>query len=146
MSLRELMGDAGEFYPGSHERRQVNHVPDEVAEAPELGDGKILIVAGYEVEFFEIGALASALNRKTGTIRMWENERILPPSGWVKPGKDRDVRGRRRLWTRPQIEGVWRIAKDEGVLDPGPHVKVTSTQFTARVAALFEELRRKGVR
>lgn len=146
MSLRELMEDVGEYYPGSKERRQVNHVPDDEPDAPELGTGRIWTVAGYEVEFFEIGVLAAVLNRRAGTIRAWESDEILPRSGWARPGKYDDERGRRRMWTRPQIEGVWRIAKEEGVLYPGPHVRITETQFTARVKALFEELRKRGVR
>lgn len=135
----------GEFYPGSKERRQVNHVPDDEPDVPELGTGRKLLVSGIEVEFFSIGDLARALNRQPVTIRAWENEGILPTSGWTKPGKDRDPRGRRRLWTRPQVEGIWRIARDEGVLHPGPRINILKTQFTARVKALFVELKKNGI-
>jgi hypothetical protein len=141
-----LMGDLGEFYPGSKERRQVNHVPDEEPEGPELGTGRMLLVRGFDVEFFEIGVLAAALNRRPVTIRMWEHEGILPNSGWSKPGKYQDARGRRRLWTRPQIVGIWRIAKEENVLEPGPRINITKTQFTARVDALFAQLRKEGLK
>lgn len=146
MSLRELMGEAGEYYPGSKERRQVNHVPDDVPDAPELGSGRMLLVRGIEVEFFGIGDLARALNRQPVTIRAWEHEGILPAPTFTKPGRDRDPRGRRRLYTRAQVEGIWRIAREEGVLEPGPRINILKTQFKRRVAALFEQLKKEGLR
>lgn len=139
------MEDLGDFYPGSRERRQVNHAPDDVPDAPELGTGRMLLVQGIEVEFFGIGGLAAALNRSPVTLRTWEAEGVLPTSGWTKPGKDRDPRGRRRLWTRAQVEGIWRIAREEGVLEPGPRINILKTQFTGRVKALFEQLRKEGI-
>lgn len=135
-----------EYYPGSREVRRVNPVPDEVPDVPELGSGRMLLVNGLEVEFFTIGQLAAVLNRQPVTIRSWENEGILPASGWTKPGQDGDTRGRRRLWTRAQVEGIWRIAKEEGVLEPGPRVNITGTQFTSRVQLLFTQLRKEGLR
>lgn len=145
MSLRELMGDLPEHYPGSKEKRQAR--PADAPEAPlDLGTPWVLEVRGYDVEFFPIGSLAAALNRQPVTIRAWERERILPPSGWTKPGKDRDVRGRRRIWTRAQIEGVVRIAREEGVLEPGPRINIAKTKFTERVIALFKQQREEGIR
>lgn len=141
-----MEGLMGEFYPGSKERRQVNHVSGDEPDVPELGTGRTLLVQGLEVEFFSIGDLARVLNRQPVTIRAWENEGILPTSGWTKPGKDRDPRGRRRLWTRPQIEGIWRIAREEGVLDPGPRINILKTKFPTRVKALFAELRKQGLK
>lgn len=146
MTIAGLMGDLGDFYPGSKERRQVNHVPADEPDVPELGAGRMLLVNGIEVEFFAIGQLAAALNRQPVTIRAWENEGILPTSGWTKPGRDRDPRGKRRLWTRRQVEGIWRIAREEGVLEPGPRINILKTQFTRRVKALFEDLRKEGIR
>lgn len=145
MTTRGLMEDLGEFYPGSRERRQVNHVPDDAPDAPVLGTGRMLLVQGIEVEFFDIGVLGAVLNRSSVTLRTWEAEGTLPTSGWTKPGKDRDPRGRRRLWTRPQIEGIWRIAREEGVLEPGPRINIRKTQFTVRVTQLFAQLRKEGI-
>lgn len=135
-----------EFYPGSKERRQVNHVPDEAPDVPDLGSGRMLLVNGLEVEFFTIGQLAAVLHRQPVTIRAWENEGVLPASGWTKPGQDGDTRGRRRLWTRAQVEGIWRIAREEGVLEPGPRINIAKTQFTSRVRLLFAQLRKEGLR
>lgn len=141
------MGGLGDFYPGSKERREsVQQTrPDHASPAQQvvhdIGPGKLLLVNGMDVEFFKIGQLAAALNRQPGTIRMWESSGILPPSGYVKPGKDRNAQGRRRLWTRRQLEGVIRIAMEEGVWQPNVGRKITSTQFTERVAALFNALK-----
>lgn len=144
MSLIEMMDGLDAYYPGSKEKRQVNHVPGE--DLPDLGTGKMLKVKGIDVEFFPIGVLARVLNRRPVTIRTWEDEGILPTSGWTKPGRDQDPRGRRRLYTRHQIHGIWRIAKEEGVLEPGPRVSITRTNFTQRVTALFDQLRKEGLK
>ena len=136
----------GEYYPGSRERREAPAAPADPVAGLFLEAGRMLTVNGIEVEFFTIGQLAAVLNRKPVTIRMWEREGIIPSSGWTKPGRDRDPRGKRRLWTRAQVEGIWRIAREEGVLNPGPHVSILTTRFTGRVKALFLELREKGIR
>ena len=136
----------GEFYPGSKERRLVNPVPDDEPEGPELGRGRTLLVQGREVEFFGIGDLARVLGRQPVTIRSWENEGILPVPTFSKPGRDKDPRGRRRLYTRGQIEGIWKIAGEEGILEPGPRINILKTQFTKRVIDLFEQLRKEGLR
>lgn len=147
MGARELLDTLGlldDTYPGSKEKRKVNHV--EADEPLDLGTPWVLKVQGVDVEFFPISVLAAALNRTTGTIRMWEATGILPTSGFTKPGKDRDPRGKRRLWTRAQIEGIVQIAIEEGIWQPGPRINVTRTRFTERVTALFEQLRKEGIR
>lgn len=140
------MAELGDFYPGSKERRAVNHVPDDEPDRPDLGPGKKLLVRGFEVEFWGIGVLARVLNRQPVTIRSWEHDGIIPRPTFSKAGRDKDPRGRRRLYTEPQILGMWKIAGEEGVLEPGPRINILQTQFKARVAALFEELRREGLR
>lgn len=147
MSIGELMGDVGKFYPGSKELRAVNPLPDVAPdETPDLGPGKVLIAGGREVEFWGIGTLARVLNRQPVTIRSWEKDGILPGPTFNKPGVGGDLRGRRRLYTAPQILGIWEIARDEGVLDPGPRVNIHKTQFPLRVKRLFDRLKREGFR
>jgi hypothetical protein len=137
------MGNVGDTYPGTTEKRVATaprpsaFIPD----APYLPKGRMLLINGVQVEFHGIGALAAVLGRKPVTVRTWEASGIIPTSGYTLPGKDRDVRGRRRLWTRDQVIGIWRIARDEGILDPGPRVNIAATEFTPRVQALFAELR-----
>jgi hypothetical protein len=80
----------------------------------DLGPGQWMIARGTPTEFFTIGALARALNRKPVTLRKLEAVGQLPKSG------RRDARvqgkGKRRLYTRAQIDDAVRIAADEGIL------------------------------
>lgn len=129
---------AQERYPGS--RHPIQRAPKKkAAKDPDAWDAKpkVYKVKGEEVEAFNIGALAKALNREPVTMRKWERDGILPISGLRKPSAD--PRGRRRLYTRAQIEGIVRIAKDEGILHA--HQKpIKNTNFTERVLQLFKEL------
>lgn len=135
-----------EYYPGSREKREVNHVTGSPAdEPPGLGTGALLLVKGREIEFFGITDLARILGRQSGTIRAWEQRGIIPASGWTKPGRDHGDRGKRRLWTRAQVTGIWRIARDEGLLDPRPRTSIQATSFTPRVTDLFRHLREEGI-
>jgi MerR HTH family regulatory protein len=101
-------------------------------------------VNGKTVELCTVGELAKALNRASVTIRAWERTGIMPPSGYRHPSLN--PRGRRRLYSRAQIEGVVRIAEEEGVLVPGPRVTITDTKFTEKVHMLFVDLHRAGGR
>ena len=102
----------------------------------------VYVHGGVSREFFTIGHLADAFGRSPVTIRSWESKGVLPnspyrsprPRGEALPGKQ--SKGR-RLWTRAQIEGMLRIAQEEGVILSG---KPPTKQFTQRVAALFREL------
>ena len=136
-----------EFYPGSRMKRAV--VKSEPEPEPEVTfpRGRVLTILGYEVECFTTGQLAELLGgRKAVTIRAWEAEGILPKSGYYIPGKGGDVRGRRRYYTKPQVEGVLDIARSEGVLYPSTRVSISKTGFTRRVTELFVSLRKRGVR
>jgi hypothetical protein len=71
--------------------------------------GKVYRIQGEDKEFFTIGELARALNRKAVTIRSWEQRGWLPkvkyrtpaPAGEQIPGKP--SKGR-RLYSRSQVE------------------------------------------
>jgi hypothetical protein len=135
-----------EFYPGSKMKRDLVKVPEPEPEV-EWPIGRVLTISGYEVECFTTGQLGELLGgRKAVTIRAWEAEGILPKSGYFIPGKGGDVRGRRRYYTRAQVEGVLDIARAEGVLYPSTRISISKTGFTRRVTALFMDLRKRGVR
>lgn len=136
-----------EYYPGSKMKREVR-APDPDPEPEfEWPKGRVLTIQGYEVECFTTGQLASLLGgRKAVTIRAWEAEGILPRSGYFIPGRNGDVRGRRRYYTRAQVEGVLDIAKSEGVLYPSTRISISRTDFTRRVTEMFLDLRRRGIR
>lgn len=98
-----------------------------------------MILKGQRVEFFTIGQVARAINRKSVTLRSWEADGTLPPSGYVKPSDD--PRGRRRLYTRAQAEGIIRIVTELGLLDS--EERRNRGDLKARLWALFNELRRQ---
>lgn len=107
------------------------------------------LVGGKEVEFFQLGNLALALGRKNVTIRQWEDTQKLPLTPFRSPpprGQKGHLPGRaprgRRLYTRGMVEGVLRIATEEGVILPRPDGKPgppPTARFFQRVAALFEQ-------
>lgn len=130
-------------YPGR--RKPVNRVtPKEQTEAVTDWADKPLTykVAGVDREFFTIGHLAKALGYSVQSIRAWENSRLLPKSRYRTPSPRKAeqpghlVKGR-RLWTREQIEGILRIASEEGVI---LNKKPPTARFAQRVAQLFDSL------
>jgi hypothetical protein len=146
-TIDEQFAAIGEqYYPGSTRPlvRHPNRLNTEAAPSaadPGAWDAKPRkgVVGGVETDFYTVGDLAKALGRQPVTIRKWEREGIIPKSVYQSPGRDGDVRGRRRLYTREQVEGMARIAAEEGVLVS--HQKpIKDTQFTPRVIALFERL------
>lgn len=135
------------YYPGSKMKREVRAPEPEPEPEFEWPKGRILTISGFEVECFTTGQLAGLLGgRKAVTIRAWEAEGILPKSGYYVPGRDGDVRGRRRYYTRSQVEGVLDIARQEGVLYPSTRISISRTRFTERVTELFLDLRKRGIR
>lgn len=136
-----------EFYPGSKMKRTVTVQPEPEVEEVIWPKARVLTISGYEVECYTTGQLAELLGgRKAVTIRAWEAEGILPKSGYYVPGRDGDVRGRRRYYTRRQVEGVLDIARQEGVLYPSTRVSISRTNFTKRVTDYFLDLRKRGIR
>jgi Mn-dependent DtxR family transcriptional regulator len=102
----------------------------------------IFLVGGEEKEFFSIGQLGKALgNRSTVTLRKWEREGILPKSPYTKPSDD--PRGRRRMYTRDMVEGLVKIAKEEGVWLPDKGRRLTETLFQQKAVNLFQKLLKK---
>lgn len=99
-------------------------------------------VNGEMRDFYTIQHLSRALNKSPVTIRQWEKRGLLPSSTLRSPRPKRasiagtQPRGR-RLWTREQIEGILRIAKEEMCIlnDVAPTLK-----FTKRSTQLFNKL------
>ena len=133
------------FFPGSKRKRsfrkerQTQTLTEMVEEEVEdfLGKPREYQVNGKDIKFYTIGQLAHALNRRPVTLRKWESEGIIPMAQFIAPSDTPN--GRRRLYTREQVEGIIRIAEDEGILaDTWKPIK--KTRFTSRVISLFEEL------
>ena len=138
-----------QYYPGTKKKipdkrhavkRGKQKQPKEVepAHADWAKRPKIYRVGDEQKEFFTIGALAAALHREPVTIRMWERTGIIPLSRFRTPNVG--TRAGRRLYTREQIEGIVKIAKEEGVLSGNKVKNFTETNFTSRVIDLFQSL------
>ena len=131
-------------WPGK--KRPVNR-PQELAHVTDVyedWDKKpvVYIHGGVEREFFTIGHLADALGKSPVTIRSWENKGMLPKSPYRSPRpRGETLPGNRtkgkRLWTRGQIEGILRIAREQGVILNG---KPPTKTFAQHVADLFREI------
>lgn len=126
-----------EYYPGSKTKRVVHQVTPEPDEPMDLGTPRVYRVGGTDVEFFTLGQLAAALHRKPVTLRRWESDGVIPTPRFSMPGQDGDPRGRRRLYTRAQVEGIVSIAYQEGLMD-NTNKGIRSTKFTEKVVELFE--------
>ncbi|KJK56218.1 hypothetical protein [Saccharothrix sp. ST-888] len=93
---------------------------------------------GHFREFFGIGHLSAAIQRSPKTIYKWERASLFPSATFIYNGGSKH--GQRRLYTRIQIEGVIRIAQEEGILN-GNRRYIASTLFPARCAELFRTTR-----
>jgi hypothetical protein len=104
-------------------------------------------INGRAFDFYTIGQLAEALGLKPVTVRKWETMGWLPrplvhtpPPKWNLPGKRP---AGKRLWTRGQVEGIVRIAREEGMLQAAHLVPSDKSAFTQRIVALFNETMRE---
>lgn len=148
MSWDDKFSDLEEFYPGSS--KKINREPPDSSSSskpdsdlPEwLRKPWSYSVEGQAYEFFTIGHLAKALNRPHVTIRWWEEHGIIPVPFLKSPSEFK--KKRRRLYTRPQIEGMRQIAEEEGLL-ASVRPNVTDTRFRERVLELFAQLARTPV-
>lgn len=134
-----------EYYPGS--KRKIERSDDDTAADPSDGwDAKPRVYKkdGKDTEFFTVGHLAMAMNRKPLTIRQWERRGIIPKSTFQRAGRNGSQHGRRRLYTRAQIEGMIQIAAEEGLLS-NDRREIASTNFKARVLKLFKDLAAKDL-
>lgn len=125
-----------EYFPGS---RQVITPPAGPPPETQVPPGKQYTIGGKPVELYTIGQVAEVLNRKPVTIRKWEREGVIPSATFVKPGANGDVRGRRRLYSRAQVEALLRIAMEEKILND-LHKQITKTEFKQKALAAFREL------
>ncbi|MFD4858454.1 hypothetical protein [Streptomyces atratus] len=134
---------ADEYYPGSSKKISRTR-PELVEPSAETGvdwssNPRTYVVDGHEYEFFSIGDLAAALNRRPGTIRLWERQGYIP-EGLRSPSAHQEKR--QRIYTRPQIEGIIRIAAEVGILGEA-RPRIEKTRFRELVLDLFLDLAKK---
>ncbi|MFJ1700374.1 hypothetical protein ACIOHC_35885 [Streptomyces sp. NPDC088252] len=134
---------AEEYYPGSSKKiARSSSGPPDAAIAPTndwAANPRTYVVDGNEYEFFSIGDLAAALDRRPGTIRLWERQGYIP-EGIRSPSAHAEKR--QRIYTRPQIEGIIRIAAEVGILGEA-RPRIEKTRFRELVLDLFLELAKK---
>jgi len=100
---------------------------------------------GVLCEFFTIGALAEALGRQTGTIRAWEDKKIIPLAPFREPAPptanlpERVAKGR-RLYTHQQIEAAIAAAKASGVYETSNALSANWPEFTRLVRLAWSTL------
>lgn len=125
-----------EYFPGSRQEISAPPGPPDVLAGE---TGRMFTIGGREVELFSIGQLAAALNRAPATIRKWEQDGVIPKATYTKPGANQSPNGRRRLYSREQIEALVRIAQEEGIL-LDLHRQITKTQFKAKALHAFRQI------
>lgn len=132
-----------EFYPGSKIERKI-YSPDKEPEAEtpyDLGAGREFLIGTKVTRLYSIGVMARALNRASGTLRLWEESGVIPKPTLILPSGTPN--GKRRLYTEEQIMGLRRIAREEGILSPNENNKwaaVEKTRFRERALELWREL------
>lgn len=133
----EEFGKLDGFYPGSltpvRDYGQRDTAELVIPEDGRMELGKPCKVEG-DAEYFKIGALAAALNRKPVTIRLMESRGDLPPARWG--GDSVQGNGTPRLYSRQQIEDTVRIAHEEGILQQTWR-PVKETRFRERVQEIW---------
>lgn len=129
-------------YPGR--RKPINRSPAKAGgESADWAEKPLVYkVNGVDTEFFTIGHLAKALGYSVQSIRAWENGLLLPKSRYRTPNprlanQPEVLQKGRRLWTREQIEGILRIASEEGVI---LNKKPPTQRFAFRVQTFFNGL------
>ena len=142
----EVEALAEEYYPGSKRKIDRTDETEKSKADPDGWDAKPRTYKknGVDTEFFTVGHLAAAMNRKPLTIRQWERKGIIPKSTYQRAGRDASPHGRRRLYTRAQIEGMIKIAAEEGLLT-NDRREIASTNFKTRVLELFRQLAAEDV-
>jgi hypothetical protein len=105
------------------------------------------LVDGEKREFFTISHLAKALDYSVQSIRAWEAQGLLARTPYRSPRTKAPVAGGRsnkgkRLWTREQVEGIVRIAKEHRVIFPDRHGEKhpPTPAFAREVGLLFAGL------
>jgi hypothetical protein len=133
--------ELAEYYPGSSKKIQRNVSSDAQERQPDtpawdLKPRRLYELNGIKYEVFSIGDLAVALEKRPVTIRLWETKGFIPTT-MRAPSNHQEKR--QRIYSRAQIEGIVRIAQEEGILHQAKP-RVEKTNFKEKVLDLFLEL------
>jgi hypothetical protein len=121
----ELFGDLPDF-PGSRtpkNRPNAKKFYNELDDRYNGAKSKIYIINGEKKVFFTVGGLAQALNRKSVTMRMWENRGWLPKPRFRTPTPqgvhfgEKSPKGR-RLYSLDQVDFLIDAVNQFGLQHP----------------------------
>jgi hypothetical protein len=147
MSWEQELAALDAFYPGSSQKIERPTAP--VRRRPSTPEPKSVDTSDWDArprsverngryyEVFAVGHLAKALNRSPVTIRLWEDKGVVPLPD--RSASDHPQM-RHRIYSRPQIEGMRKIAEEEGILYPRLGPPLSTTHFKDRVRQLFRDL------
>jgi hypothetical protein len=106
---------------------------------------KLFTVNGVETELFTIGQLAMAVAKSKYTLVGWLRNRVLPEAPYRTPDSAAHWGKGIRLWSRAQVEGIQRIAQEEGILGEQRRRRQTRSaahqRFAERTSQLMQETR-----
>lgn len=139
MSWETSFEGLSDYYPGSSQKRTREDqlpTPPPQPEASWSDSPRIYSFNGVDYEFFSIGDLAMALGKSAVTIRAWESQGYIPTS---LRGPSEHPSKRHRIYTRPQVEGLVRIAEQEGILGEA-RPRIGKTRFRELALDLFLQL------
>lgn len=138
MSAEEFRG----YYPGSKQELPPRYVePAKPVKDDDSWDSHPIIkrVGGEPKEFFTLGALCKVFNRPPVTIRLWIKHDKIPEARFRMPANGAS-RGGRRLYTRPQIEVLIKIAAQRGLLNAPRITWENHRTFASDVRAAWDTL------
>lgn len=124
----------GRTYPGSSAPVR-NYAQEKYGPPPEIEFGKPAAIE-FGISYWPISELAILLNRSTVTLRRWEANGDLPQT---RRSISASKHGAIRLYTAEELEGLLRIAHEEGLI-ANPRKKLSTTNFRDRAARFFEGL------
>jgi len=108
--ILDMLGDLPDFPGKTPPRNREGGRKQPMAEDRFNGArSKTFRVGGQDREFYTVGELARALQRKPGTVRMWEHKGWIPKANYRTPSPEgeqlpgRESKGR-RLYSREQVE------------------------------------------
>lgn len=137
----DYSNDSNAYYPGSKRLRRAVAQPAVVAGKDDAGwDAKPVVktLRGQQIELFTIGHLGMALGRAAVTMRLWERNGVIPTARMRLHNKN--GKGGRRYYTRPQVEAIRTAAEKHGLMERGAPI---TPDFTRDVVAAWAALEKK---
>ena len=145
--IENLFGEVENLYPGSKRKRR-SRAPEPVVAT--TGDGwdakpvkKNVNVNGNLIDFYGIGAVATAVGRPIVTVRAWISNGYLPPSTYRLPStkaKNGKEQKGYRLYSRRQIEVLVELLSKAGLFDK-KRLQWPNQQLTSAIAEAWTNIR-----